>query len=556
MEAVDDELDAAQRFPTTERVIAHPASSELRVRPAARDGGLGRVVRVLLRHGFASALRGRRGWPTPVQVREAFEELGVVYLKFGQVLALRRDLLPEPYTTELEKLHDQLPPVPYDEVARTIERELGRPIAAMFATFDVSPMAAATIAQVHTATLDKGYQVIVKVRRPAVEQEVARDIPTLARVARLLDSTVPALRPLDLPGMVREFRSSLQRELHFTHEAEAMHRFRRGAAAVPEVWIPAVVPELSTDAVLVEEFSPGERIDRYAAGHPEDRARLARAVAALMLRQVFETGLFHADPHPGNLFVLPDGRLCLHDFGMVGELEPAWRSALARLLAGLVDGDTIAVVDAYIDMGLIGPEVNTRVLAAELAPTLAQIRERPIAEQSLGDALGVLLRASAEHRVRSPGVLLLLSRAFLVTEAVLKQLDPRLSVFEVFQAEIPRLAAARLRPDRLAAGARRFLLDVEAMGVEFPADLRRIMRRLAAGEVGRVELPGVDKLGRRASRDLERLTGGIASGALLVAGSLLATIPGWHRTAGDVLVVFGLLGTLAVGLGAAFRRSV
>lgn len=512
------------------------------------------ILRVLVRHGFAGALRGERHWPSPVQVREALEELGVVFLKFGQVLALRRDLLPDAYVAELERLHDRVPPMPIKEVRATIVRELGAEPGTLFASFDDTPLAAATIAQVHAATLADGRLVVVKVRRSGLTERVGEDIATLTYLAALAEHFRPDLRSLDPIGMVREFRDSLQRELDLRLEGRTIRRFRAALADVPSVWIPDVVPEHTAEGVLTLEHSPGVRLDQYAAQHPEASRTLAAALATLVLHQVFETGLFQADPHPGNVFVLPDGRLCLHDFGMIGELDERTREGLTALLGAAVSGDARAATDAYLDLGFVGMDIDRRALETDLSALLRTIHERPRGEVKVGEALASLFRVGSDHRVRNPGVLLLLTRTFLITEAVMLQLDPTLNVIEVFRAEVERVAMHRYSPARLLAAGQRVARDVERLLSEAPADARRALRRVADGELGNVRAPDLAAFGRRASRDLERLTGGVASAALVIAGAMLTMIDGWHRVAGDVLLAVGVLGTGAVALGA-WRRA-
>ena len=511
------------------------------------------ILRVLIRHGFVGAVRGESHWPSPSQVRVALEELGVVFLKFGQVLALRRDLLPPPYIEELERLHDQVPAIPFTEVRATLEAELGGPLDHLFATFETIPLAAATIAQVHTATLvetDGTRNVVVKVRRGGLADRIAQDTATLGYLAALAEQIAPQFRALDLVGMVREFRDSLRREMDLRREADTIRRFRAAMLDADGVWIPDAVLARTTSAVLTLEHSPGIRIDRYAEQHPEMRPELARRLATLVLHQVFETGLFHADPHPGNVFVLPDGRLCLHDFGMIGELDERLRDGLTRLLDAVVRRDARAAGDAYLELGLVGGDVDRLALETDLAALLRDVHERPLSEISVGDALASLLRVGSQHRIRNPGVLLLLARAFLIAEAVMRRLDPTLSVVDVFRGEISRLATRRYAPERLIRDGLQIARDLERRAREAPADLRRMLRRAAEGDLGRVHTPEVTTLGHRVSRNLERLTGAVASAALIVAGAMLVMVDGWHRLAGDVLLAVGVLGTLATAIGA------
>jgi ubiquinone biosynthesis protein len=529
-------------------------SEDMAAPPPSRATGMTRVLRVLVRHGFLGALRGRGHFPSPVQVKEALEDLGVVYLKFGQVLALRRDLLPESYIAELDKLTDRLPPIDFSAIREAIERELGRPLDDVFQSIDATPMAAATIAQVHTATLHDGRHVIVKVRRPDVESRVAADIPTLAHVAGWLERLQPSLSALNLTGMVREFRGSLTREMDLRLEASTITRFRASLAETPELWIPEPISEFTTRGVLVEQFSPGDRIDRYADAHPEARERLARAVAMLAMHQVFETGLFHADPHPGNLFVLPDGRLCLHDFGMIGEIDERLRAALGTLLEATVAGDARATADAYIEMGMAGVDTDRDALASDLGPVVRRIHEQPLAQISIGETLEALLKVGSQHRLRNPGEILLLTRAFLITEALLKRLDPTVNIVALFEQEIPRIAASRFTSQRLIARGKQAARDLEQLLAAAPNDVRRTLNRIAQGELGRVRVPDLEAAAAGASRDIERLTGGVTSAALLIAGALLGTTSGWHRVIGDALLVVGVTATIAVALGALLKR--
>ena len=227
------------------------------------------ILRVLARHKFLGALFGRTHWPSPKEVRETFQELGLVFLKFGQVLALRRDLLPAAYIDELLLLHDQLPAMGIDVVRATVERELGAPLTRLFSAFSETPLAAATIAQVHEATMQDGRHVAVKVQRPGLKAIIAKDIAALIYLVRLGEGLFPSLRALDLGIVVRELASSLHRETDFGREARSIVLIRAALADVPDLWIPDVVAEYSSGTVLTLEFSAGERVDLYAKLQPQ-----------------------------------------------------------------------------------------------------------------------------------------------------------------------------------------------------------------------------------------------------------------------------------------------
>ena len=231
------------------------------------------ILRVLARHKFLGALLGKRHWPPPKEVRETFEELGPTFLKLGQVLAMRRDLLPDAYIDELELLHDRLPPMGFDEVRATVEVELGAPLTELFSSFSEAPIAAATIAQVHEATMQGGRHVAVKVQRPCLKEMIATDNAALTYLAALGERLFPRLRALDLPLAVSAFAKSLNRETDFSREVRSIVLFRTALADVPDLWIPDVVAKCSSGTVLTLEFSAGERVDLYARLHPEAMPR-------------------------------------------------------------------------------------------------------------------------------------------------------------------------------------------------------------------------------------------------------------------------------------------
>ena len=530
-------------------LMIDPEESSL-LRAAPR---LMQILRVLARYKFLGALRGKRHWPTPKEVRETFEELGLTFLKFGQVLAMRRDLLPDAYIDELELLHDQLPALGIDAVRSTIEAELGAPLTELFASFSETPIAAATIAQVHEATLKDGRHVAVKVQRPGLEAMISTDIAAMKYLVALGERLFPRLRALDLPVVVHEFANSLNRETDFSHEARSIVLFRTALADVPDLWIPDVVAECSGENVLTLEFSTGERVDLYAKLHPEAMPKAIHTLVRLMLQTIFEEGLFHADPHPGNVFVLPDGRLSLLDFGMTGELDEPMRESLTRLLEAVVKGDARAATEAYLEMVSASEKVNRAGLLVDIKAVIYEIHRSDLAEVSVGAAFDSLLRAGSRHGVHNPGEFFLLTRAFVILESMIRQLDPHHNYMESFREEISRLTAKHFSAERIKEKTTKLARDMERLISDAPSDTRRLLRRVAEGNMGRVQLPAVEALGGSINRNLKRLTDAIAAAALLIGGSMLVSAPagtGWHHYFGEVLVVAGVIATFLVGIAA------
>jgi ubiquinone biosynthesis protein len=514
------------------------------------------ILRVLARHKFLGALRGKGHWPPPKEVRETFEELGLTFLKFGQVLAMRRDLLPDAYIDELELLHDQLPAMSIRMVRATVESELGAPLTDLFASFSETPLAAATIAQVHEATMRDGRRVAVKVQRPDLEKMISTDIAALINLVALVESISPRLHALDLPVLVREFANSLSRETDFQREARSIVLFRTALADLPDLWIPDVVAERSSGNVLTMEFSDGERVDLYAKEHPEAISHSIKTLVRLMLQTIFEEGLFHADPHPGNIFVLPDGRLSLLDFGMTGELDESMRESLKLLLEAVVKGDALAARDAYLEMSPSSEKVRGAALLMDIKAVLREIHRSDLAVVSIGDTFGMLLRAGSRHGVHNPSEFFLLTRTFIILESLIRELDPQHNYMESFREEISRLTAQHFSMTQIKEKTSKLARELERLAIDAPGDTRRILRRVAEGNLGRVHAPSVEALGGRISRNLERLTGAIAFGSLIVGGSMLLMPPmmaGLPHTLGEAMIVSGIVGMIFMLIGALLR---
>ena len=511
------------------------------------------ILGLLARHNFAGALFGRRRWPKPQAVREALEELGLVFLKFGQVLAMRRDLLPAAYTRELELLHDDLPAMDRVEVHARIEAELGAPLTQLFATFADRPLGAATIAQVHEATLPDGRRVAVKVQRAGLEARIATDIRALSLLIALGERVFPSLRAFDLPVVVREFAVSLKRETDFGREAQSIVLFRAALIDVPDLWIPDVVAERTAGMVLTLAFSAGERIDNYAKQHPELMPRAINTLITLMLRTIFEEGLFHADPHPGNVFVLPDGRLSLLDFGNTGDLDEAMRDSLILLLEAVVQGDTRSASEAYLEMAPASEDVNQAALLVDMKAALYEIRRANLTKVSMGGAFDALMGAGSRNGVHNPAEFVLLTRAFVILESMIGTLAPEHDYMTSFRAEVSRLTAKHFSPAMVKAKTTRVARDIERLALDAPGDTRRVLRRIAQGDLGR--LPSLEALGARFSRNLERLAHAVTFASLVIGGAMLMLLPvgGRHHILGELLIGSGIAGMIIAAIGAIRR---
>ncbi|RJL34673.1 ABC1 kinase family protein [Bailinhaonella thermotolerans] len=459
----------------------------------ARARRYSQIVRIAIRHGLGPYLRGR-GRPGGAggaggrarlarSLREALDDGGVTFVKLGQVLSTRRDLLPAEFADELRGLQDRVAPAEWAQVEAVLTRELGAPVDEVFAEFDRTPLAAASIAQVHAARLRTGERVVVKVRRPGIASVVERDLDIVARLARTLEQRTRWGRSLGARELAAGFAQAVREELDFRVEAANMAAVRQGGSGGDAVVFPAPHEPLCTSAVLVMERLDGTPLADVPAG---ERPELARTLFDCLLRQILVEGVFHADPHPGNVLVLGDGRLGLLDFGSVGRLDGALRDSLRRLLLALDRGDPLGVGDALLEVAP-GPE-GPGEQALERA--LGRFMARHLAP---GSVPGVrmftdLFRVVAEHRLAIPPEVAAVFRALATVEGTLARLSPGFDI---------------------VAEARRFGAAYVTEGL----DVRDAVQK---------ELGALLPMLRRLPRRVERIAGAVESGRLSVNVRLFA----------------------------------
>ena len=363
-----------------------------------------------------------------VELRRTLTDLGPAYVKLGQLLSTRADLVPDGYADELAKLQAQVPPVPYAQVRATVEDELHRPIGEAFTRFDHDPLAAASIGQVHAARLPGGADVVVKVRRPDVARLVEADLHLLERVAQVIAALSAGTRErMDPEGLAQEFATTLRRECDYLVEASVADRlgelFR---ASGQDVHVPTIHHGRTTSGVLTMDRVRGIRLDDVAALQAAgiDPAAVAERFADAFMSMVFTFGLFHGDPHPGNVFVQPDGSIALIDFGKHGEVDDDLRRGLGRVLASLVGNDLDGLVGALEDLQVAGGQQDRAALRADLGVLVERYAEAPLGEMQIGAVFGEVLAVVRRHRLRLPPDLMLLLATVVMCEGVALSLDP------------------------------------------------------------------------------------------------------------------------------------
>ena len=515
-----------------------------------------RIARVLRRHGLLRGLwwlRGPRGLDFSVSSaprwRAALEELGPTFVKFGQLLSLRADLLPPEVTGELAKLQDRLAPFPAAEARAAIEAELGAPLERSFAAFDPEPLAAASIAQVHGALLPDGRAVVVKVQRPGIRAGIESDIAILQALAALVERVVPETRVHGPLAIVEEFRRAILRELDFRAEARAQERFAVLFAGSADVRIPLPVRELCGPRILVAERLDGRRITDVEAVAPIERARLARVLNDAFLTQIFEHGIFHADPHPGNIVVLPDGRLCFHDFGIVGRLSTGQRRALADLFRGVLQRDADRLLETYLRVGTVGEGVRREALRADLEELVEEYAGLPLRDFSAGELLDHAVRLARGYRIRFPTSFFLLVKTVVVMESVTRSLDPSYQALALIQERAGQLGATRLRG--FAAEAGRVAQGAEDLLAALPSALSAAARTMREGRFElRLRHDKFEEMEARIDRSFNRLTFGVVTAAIIVASAIIMQTGLAPRVFGvPVLGILGFFAAAVLGFG-------
>ena len=539
---------------------------------ATRDlGRLQTVVAVLIRHGLGDVVHRlgltealeRAGhalmWPQaaelaklepPVQLRLAMQELGPTFVKLGQILAGRADLFGPAWIAEFEKLHSQVPAVPLQALRAQLREDLGDEPEQVFAQFDNEPLAAASIAQVHRARLHDGSEVVVKIRRPGIDETIAADLRLLARLATLAETQLPWLQPYRPQQLVKALARSLQRELDLANECHNAERIAHNLAALPWVVVPRVHWAYTRTRVNVQDRIEGIAGPQLPALEAAglDRRLLAQRGAQAVLKMVVQDGLFHADPHPGNVFYLEGNRIAFIDFGMVGRLSGRRRQELLHLLLGLVERDAQAVAEVLLEWTGEGRATDLDRLEAEIEAFVDQYHGLPLAQLNLANMLADVPELLREHRLALPSDLALLIKAFITLEGLGRALDPDFHMAEQALPLLRQTLRAQYQPRVLLQKGWRSLRRTLALIEQLPHDLGRLLRRARHGQLRvQLELAHLRRVGDQLNQAANRISMALVIAALIVGSSIVMTVPAGPTLLG--LPAFGLLGFVGAVLG-------
>ncbi|MBE9505149.1 MAG: ubiquinone biosynthesis protein UbiB [Proteobacteria bacterium] len=484
------------------------------------------------------------------RLRCAFEELGPTFIKLGQLIASRPDLVPDEMAEEFRKLMDEVPPFPFEEVKRVLESEFNAPLSDVFSDFDPKPVAAASIAQVHNAVLPDGTPVVAKVQRPHIERIIKSDIELMFIMAKLLEKYVTESRLYNPVGLVEEFSRTINREIDFTAEASNMVKFYKNFSDDSRVAIPRVSWNQTTDKILTIGRAEGTRIDdiETLAERGIDGKKIARLMTDIFFTQVFKHGIFHGDLHAGNIFVIDENSVSLVDFGIVGRVSDEMAENLANILLATVRGDDNLLIETYLDMGIVPEKTDLQGFKRDYHDLLDTYLAKPIKEAKLGKLLLDYTRIAANYNVKLPTELALLDKCIMELEGLVRQLDPDFNMLETGERYAHELIKLWYSPKKMSKDFLGVAHEIDRTARVLPGQIRQLMKKMVNDKftIDFVHV-GLENLVDEVDRSSNRISLGLIIAALIIGSSLIMM-----TGKGPLLFGFPLLGFLGYAIAGFF----
>lgn len=497
------------------------------------------IVNILMRNGFGGLLESlklRRSFrkrrqpidapPSPIarRLRLTLEELGPTFIKIGQMLSTRSDLIPPDIFQELQKLQDRVPPVPTDEIIAEIESELGASMESIFSDFDEKPTASASIGQVHRAQLQTGEKVAVKIQRPNIRGTIEEDIDILRTLARLAERHIPEAGMYDPVGLVNKFAMYIRQELDYTLEGRNMDRFARNFADDETIHIPSVYWNLTSERVLTMELVDGIKISHVEELQKSgfNTERIAVKVTEVYLKQIFIHGFFHGDPHPGNILVLPNEVIGFLDFGIVGRLDSKMAERLNNVLIAMARKDSMRITEELLRISVVDEDANMDELRADMAEFVDRYYGTSLSQFKVSELVRELGEISARHGVRMNRQLGLLGKVLAGIEGVGRQLDPNFNIVVLIAPFARRLIVQRMSPKAILNSFTGIAKDYSDLIKSFPQDLRIALEKAGSGKL-RIEFKhvGLENIVPELERSTSRLSFAMIIAGLVVGSALI-----------------------------------
>lgn len=523
---------------------------------------MGHLVEIFGLEGFVSAERRllRRGpaRPRPESLRMALEELGPTFIKLGQALSTRPDLVPPDFQVELAKLQDDTRPIPFRVIEETISNELGVPATEAYASFDPEPLAAASIGQVHAATLHDGTDVVVKVRRPGAAEEVEQDLEILQNMASRASQRWKEAKNLDLNGLAKNFADALRAELDYIQEARNAEEFAANFAPEPDVHIPLVYTDLTTSRMITLERVRGIKISNTAEldSTGVDRAALAERMAQTVAKMVLDDGFYHADPHPGNFFVETGGRLGIVDFGQIGRISDQQLSTLSRLLIAVIRRDPDRLTTVLAALKVPTEPINRRALHDDVSELLSRYSGYALHEVPIGRGITDVMGIVRRHNLVIDPDLALLFAVLVLDDSLTLELDPGFTFDQALVPYVERRLASNFSPLALARRAEQFGMEFVELAEELPGQFRRLLDVVGEGQFEvHLRANDLEPLVGRIERLGNRVAISILAAAVIDGLSELAAhdsrARGWRRP----MLAAGVAAVTSFSAYTAWRRS-
>ena len=458
------------------------------------------------------------------RLRNVLEELGPTFIKLGQILSTRPDLIPIEICQEFAKLQDQIPPVEYEKIHRLIIAQYGKEPDKIFGSFNPVPIAAASLAQVHAAQLIDGNEVIVKIQRPGIEKIIKNDIAILRQLADVVHRCIAPLRNFQFPAMVGEFAKSIFQELDFTREARNVDRFRKNFKHDPHIYVPAVYWDYTRAKVLTLEYLKGQKLRLFIeTANNENKKIIASRGADAVLKQIFIDGFFHADPHPGNIFILPDNIVAFLDFGMMSRLSTSMRSNLSALLIGLAAKDIDTISSVIMELGDVNPNmVDIKSFKSDFEEFLDNYYEIPVKQIQFSEVFFSALTLIRRYNIKIPHQLYLMLRTIVILESITKELDPDFDMITHARPFVKKMIRLRHTPKTMLKDSYKIVGDIVKFIKLAPNELIQILRMMRQGLLKfEFEHHGLDSFITELDRSSNRISFSLVIAALIVGSSLI-----------------------------------
>ncbi len=546
------------------------------------------IILVLVKHGFGTfmdqlgvlkhlnikwhkSLQDTAKLNTPQSIgrrlRESFEELGTTFVKLGQLLSTRKDLLPEEIISELEELQYGVKPFPFAEVKELIESELGDTLENLFTEFKSTPIAGASIAQVHVARLPSGEQVVVKVQRPGIQTAIKQDITILQDLAHWVDSYTKYGKLYSFSRIVTEFADILRQELDFQIEGENAEKFKRNFAAQTGIKVPLIYWQKTSQRILTMEYINGYRLSELEmmTNQGFSPKLIARRISDAILHQILQDGFFHGDPHPGNLMILPDETVVFLDLGMVGRINEERKNLLVRMMLGVVFKNSRLLVQAILELDPTAPRINVKVLEKEINRLRDKYLAVPLPQIKMGQVFQEIFRIAFSYQIFIPEEFALLAKTLVILEGVVEKLDPSLSIMELAEPLSKKLIFEVYSPASIGKEMYGSLVDYGSLFKELPGYLINLLSKSDNDELTiQLKIKDIDRLEQRTDGMINRLSFSvillavsIIIAAILISSSLNASGPAvnYSLNLNFLRISLVIAGIVIVGLIISIFRS-